>query len=341
MKLLICTQSVDLQDPNLGSFHQWIEEFAKHCEKVTIICLREGEHALPANVEVLSLGKEKGSLRLERIARFYRFIISRRRDYDAVFVHMNPEYVVLGGVLWRLWGKKVGLWYTHKSVDLKLRIATLFANVIFTASKESFRLSSKKVRVTGHGIDTGRFACPPRAKRASADPLRIITIGRISPTKHLSEMLGVLETLYGRGIPFMFTIVGIAATEKDRVYERSIRARAATLPFADTITFAGPKDQTEVARLLCVSDVFLNLSTTGSLDKAVLEAMSAGVVPVTTNEAFKDILQPHTLYVPSVDARSIANAIVHASTLDPAVFARYIEENHSLARLIPRLITAL
>ena len=32
MKLLIITQKVDSADPILGFFHQWVEEFAKHCE---------------------------------------------------------------------------------------------------------------------------------------------------------------------------------------------------------------------------------------------------------------------------------------------------------------------
>ena len=130
MKLLITTQAVDSDDPILGFFHQWIEAFATQCETVTVICLREGNHHLPANVEVLSLGKEKGASRLTRVVRFYRLIIAHRREYEAVFVHMNPEYVVLGGPLWRFWRKRTVLWYTHKNVDLKLRVATFFANAV-------------------------------------------------------------------------------------------------------------------------------------------------------------------------------------------------------------------
>jgi hypothetical protein len=60
MKLLIITQKVDINDPILGFFHRWIEEFAKHCEKITVICLYKGTYNLPNNVKVLSLGKEEG-----------------------------------------------------------------------------------------------------------------------------------------------------------------------------------------------------------------------------------------------------------------------------------------
>ena len=144
LRLLITTQAVDLDDPVLGFFHRWVEELARHCEHISVICLKEGRHSLPANVTVYSLGKsaqgrpasgwERFWLRIHYTFRFYRYIWSLRRDYDAVFVHMNPEYIVLGGVFWRLLGKRIGLWYVHKSVTLRLRIAVFFAHAAFTAS---------------------------------------------------------------------------------------------------------------------------------------------------------------------------------------------------------------
>ena len=110
---------------------------------------------------------------------FYRYIWQLRHDYDVVFIHMNPEYTVLGGLFWRLWGKRTALWYTHKSVNLKLRIAAAFTNVIFTASKESFRLHSRKVRVIGHGIDTDFFS--PDAHTARGE--WILSVGRLMKSK--------------------------------------------------------------------------------------------------------------------------------------------------------------
>ena len=128
MKLLITTQAVDLDDPVLGFFHRWLVEFSKHCESIHVICLKEGRHELPANVFVHSLGKESGASRLRYVARFYRYIWKYKNEYDTVFVHMNPEYIVLGGLLWRIGGKRIGLWYVHKSVSVRLRIAAVFTN---------------------------------------------------------------------------------------------------------------------------------------------------------------------------------------------------------------------
>ena len=69
MRLLIVTQAVASEDSVLGFFVRWIEEFAKHCERIEIICLKEGKHRLPANVCVYSLGKEKGVSRMTYLQR--------------------------------------------------------------------------------------------------------------------------------------------------------------------------------------------------------------------------------------------------------------------------------
>jgi GxxExxY protein len=166
MKLLILTQKIDMNDDVLGFFHGWVAEFAKSCEQITVICLKKGENDLPANVKVLSLGKEKleiGYWKLDIIKKlkygfnFFRYLWQERKNYDAVFVHMNQIYVILGGLVWKSLGKKIGLWYTHGAVGLSLRLAEKMADLIFTATSDSFRLKSNKVKVLGHGIDTDKF----------------------------------------------------------------------------------------------------------------------------------------------------------------------------------------
>jgi len=166
--------------------------------------------------------------------RFWR-LLGKVPAYDAVFVHMNPEYIVLAGWWWRLAGKKVSLWYTLKSVNLKLRVAVLFANFVFTASSESFRLATSKVRVVGHGIDTELFALRPQRP---AD-LRIATFGRIAPSKRLIEMLGGLDTLQVRGAPFAFDIAGAPVMEEDKAYEERLWDEVKKRPYANSVKLAG------------------------------------------------------------------------------------------------------
>jgi len=182
MKLLILTQTIDTADPVLGFFVRWVEEFSKHVKSVEVICLCEGKYSLPANVRVHSLGKEceehnaqheaarfarRLVLRAKYAFRFLSIVWRLRHSYDSVFVHMNPEYLVLAGWFWRLLGKHISLWYTHKKVDMKLRIAVLFVQVVFTASQESFRLKTKKLKIVGHGIDMVQFAMSPRIEQGA------------------------------------------------------------------------------------------------------------------------------------------------------------------------------
>ena len=168
MKLLICTQKVDINDDLLGFFHSWIQEFSKNCEQVTVICLYKGDYDLPDNVKVLSLGKEKINqkatglsnrliIKLLYFFNFYKYIWQERKNYDSIFVHMNPIYVLLGGVFWQMWRKKIGLWFAHGHVPWELKIAERFVDDIFTASSESVSLKSNKIKVIGHGIDIKQF----------------------------------------------------------------------------------------------------------------------------------------------------------------------------------------
>ena len=144
MRLLVTTQAVDLDDPVLGFFHRWLEELARGADTVHVICLKEGRHSLPKNVFVHSLGKEGGRSRLKYISRFYKYIRMYRNEYDAVFVHMNEEYVVMGGFLWRMWGKRIVMWRNHKMGSWRTRLAMKFADVVCYTSPNAFVASSKK-----------------------------------------------------------------------------------------------------------------------------------------------------------------------------------------------------
>lgn len=329
MKLLITTQAVDRKDPILGFFHRWIEEFAKQCEQVTVICLREGDHALPANVRIYPLGDGGKIL---KALRFVRLSWSLRKEYDRALVHMNPEYLVLMGFWWRVWGKHPTLWYTHKSVTVTLRLATLFAYKILSASKESFRLATKKLRVLGHGIDMERFSCPAHSKGAE---LRILTTGRIARTKNIHLMLDAVEVLRVRGVSFVLTVAGAPGTDSDRTYAEELSRRGGSV-----VRFVGPKTQAEVAALLCETDVFVNLSDTGSLDKAVLEALASGVPAVSSNEAFKQLLTPYGLYVPA-ERQQIAEALMRAPNTDISRLVADVRAQHSLSALIPAMLKEL
>lgn len=330
MRLLIVTQKVNKNDAILGFFHRWIEEFAKHCEKVTVVCLEKGEYNLPENVSVHSLGKESNNAsRVQYITRFYSLTWSKRKEYDVVFVHMNPEYIVLGGLLWRLLGKKISLWYLHKAVNLKLRIAELFTQHIFTATPESFRLKSKKVHVTGHGIDTEVFV--PKEKSPS-EVIRLLYIGRITPIKNLDKVIKAMSVLQKGGESVSLTVAGEPVSKSDESYYRSIKESA-----PETVDFRGRVSGSELVALYQSHDVVLNISETGSIDKVLLEALATGTKVLTSNPSLQGVL-PES-YRTITDPNNIAESIKELSqeSFDP-LLTEHVRREHSLQNLIKRIL---
>lgn len=300
MKLLIVTQVVDTNDSNLGFFHRWLEEFAKRCERVTVICLKEGAHQLPGNVSVYSLGKDKTAFsfqlstfrRLQYAIRFLRYAWKFRGEYDAVFVHMNPEYVLLGGFFWRAQGKKIALWYVHKSVTWTLRVAVRLVDVIFTASPESFRIESLKVRVVGHGIDTEFFTPDASVARGT----HFLSVGRLMQSKRHDLAIRAAKTA---GVPLRIAGEG---PERERLAALA-RELGADVTFQGGLTQEKLRDEYRAAAKL------VHRSLTGSLDKVVLEAAACGC---------------------SIDSTDPAIRVLPLS-------GEFVRKHHSLQSLIPRI----
>lgn len=323
MKLLIITQVVDTRDPVLGFFVRWIQEFARHAAHVEVICLKEGKYELPANVRVHSLGKERNVSRIAYILNFYRYIWSLRHEYDAVFVHMNPEYVVLGGLWWRLWHKRIVLWYTHKNIDVKLRIATLLAHGILTASKESFRLRSRKMQVVGHGIDTEFFSPDENISRGTA----VLSVGRLSQIKRHDLVIHAAEHFPND--------VRIAGEGPERQH---LEALVGHLLLAPRVCFLGAQTQEQLRGEYRAAGVFVHMSETGSLDKVVLEALACGLPVITTNCGLQDL--PITV-ISSGKPDVIAKEVLVSRDVDGRVLAKYVQEHHSLQRLVPAILTSI
>jgi glycosyltransferase involved in cell wall biosynthesis len=342
MKLLIVTQVVDRYDPVLGFFHRWIEEFAKHVESVEVICLKKGEFSLPGNVKVYSLGKEKGEKgKMVYGLRFLRLAWKLRRSYDTVFVHMNPEYVVLGGGLWRMLGKRVALWYMHKSVPLSLQLATPLAHVVFTASPQSMRVQTTKKRVVGHGIDLSKLALlvPP-----PYPPLELITVGRLSPVKRTDVLIKACRILTDRNIQVHLSVIGTSAGVQGSKYEEELHRLVEGLNLKEQVTFVGAIPHSDLPYWLARSHMFLHASDTGSLDKASLEPLACGVPLITVDKELATAAMPGIIEA-SPTPEAFADAVIRAAegelwsqTPVREELRAFVTHAHSLESLVPRLL---
>ncbi len=348
MKILFITQKADKNDDVLGVYHRWIEGLAQHFEKVSVICLYKGQTALPENVSVYSLGKELAvSSQWQYALRFLKLIWQLRNDYDRVFVHMNPEYVVLGGLFWKLSRKKVVLWYAHYLSNLKLRIAVLLADRVVTSIRLAFPFPTKKLQVLQQGIDTMLFS-PAKTAQSSSDNLNVLFLGRIAPVKNLDVLVRAIQLARQR-IPVKLSVVGAPTLGRsaERGYYTGIKKLVDDLGLAGLVNFHNPVANKDTPAIYRKHDLFVNLTVTGSFDKSTLEAMACGIPVLISNLAFRDILGPelsNQLMFKEGDHRDLADKISQIAALSVedreklgGRLREIIVNQHDLGRLVIRL----
>lgn len=289
MRLLIVTQVVDDAHPVLGFFCRWISSFASEVDSIEVVTLEKGNFSLPDNVTVHSLGKElQVSSRLVYAYRYWSLLWRLRNRYDVVLTHMNPEYTIAGFPLWFILRKQVGMWYAHGAVTIRLRLATLLANHIFTSTAQGFRLNTRKCSFVGQGIDVDLFSL---IKKQSEDTLQLVTVGRLSPVKNIDTLLQCCHILHSQGVVFRFIVIGSAVTASEKEYAQKMKALAEELGLSKYVSFVGSLRQEELPASLAAADIFIHDGQTGSLDKAILEAMAVGVPVVSSNVAYIDMVQ--------------------------------------------------
>jgi glycosyltransferase involved in cell wall biosynthesis len=348
MKLIFVTRKIDRGDARTGFVFMWLEKLSVAVARIEIICLECGDDSgLPANATVYSMGKEKGKSRSRELLNYWRYLRELLPGADGIFIHMHPIYAIAAWPLLKLFGKKgakMVLWYTHKSVDLKLRLATWLVDAVLTASKESFRLTSHKVKVVGHGIDLEKFH--PVSKKQSPD-FRIVSIGRISPVKSYEILIKAAKILRDQGEKNLkIDIYGGLGLPTQQSYFDSLVALVRETGLEGIVEFKGKQNYEQVQEQYREGDLFVNLSQTGSMDKSVLEAAASGTLVLTSNEAFLQPLKKISplLLFESNNPNDLAGKILYLKNLPLSEREKlteklrfWVEAEHNLENLVKRI----
>lgn len=331
MRLLVVTQAVDRNDPILGFFHRWLANLAPRFETIEAICLYEGAHALPENVRVHSLGKERGTRgRIVYAVRFFRLLWRLRGSYDAVFVHMNQEYVLLAGWWWRITRIPVHLWRNHYAGSIFTDIAALFCAKVYYTSRASYTARFKHAVLMPVGVDTDFFRA--RGQRTVGS---VLSLGRIAPSKRLEMLIDALGILRATGTVFTCSIYGDALLQ-DEPYLQTLREMITSRGLGDTVRFHSgvPNDMTPA--IYGAHQIFVNASLSGMYDKTILEAAACGCYVLAASEDFKrDAGESFFFTDPEDLARKFAGAFMAGQ--DASTQMRTIASAHSLDMLIDRL----
>jgi len=337
MRLLIVTQAIDAEDPALGFFLRWVESLAERVDHIEIICLKEGKHALPKNVRVHSLGKERGAEnRVTYAFRFLSLAWNLRRQYDSIFVHMNEEYVLLAGFFWRLVNKRIVLWRNHKMGSWRTRVAMALSNAICHTSPDAFVARSAKAVLMPIGIDTELF---PLQDRGSSESNSIVFIGRLDPVKKVEVFVEAVSRV---SVPCKVDLYG-SPTEPGSSYSRMIAEQSQSLIESKVLTRHSAVPHASTPEIYRAHAVYVNLTPSGSFDKTIGEAMASGCLLVCANDAVREVVRPD-LMVQASDPREVAQALEHAIGLsmeerliETRKLRAYIEQHHSLDALIRKI----
>ncbi len=343
MKLLIFTQALDRNDSTLSVYHDWILAIARKFEQVTVICLKKGDHDAPANVRVLSLGKEAGASRLRYVWNFYRYVVATRHSYDAVFVHMNQEYILLGGLLWKLFGKNIYMWRNHHAGNILTDIAAGFCKHVFCTSKFSYTAKYKKTIIMPVGIDTNIFKKIEGGNKVSKS---ILFLARIAPVKKPHVLVRALKVLADKGVVFTAEIYG-DPLPKDTAYYNSLKQTVVNENLSDKVSFHAGVPNTQTVSVYNAHDIFVNLSSSGMYDKTIFEAMACETLVLASNKNLHGLIGEEYIFEEE-NAVVLADKLEHLLALSTAekqtagsVLRNVVVREHSLAGLADKLTSVI
>lgn len=353
MKLLILTQKIDINDDLLGFMNNWVAEFAKYCEKITVIALGVGRHDLSANVKVLGLGKEEYSRHsrairiLAFIYRFYKYIWQERKNYDKVFVHMNKEYVWFGWLLWKLIGKKIIFWYAHYKTELPAKISLFLSDKIVTSTRLACKYKSKKMTVVGQGINTDFFR---NLNYGQSNQINLLSLGRISPVKNINTLIRAMAKIVKENDKIFLNLVGEPGHEY-KGYFQGVKDLVKNLGLEPRVKFHGRISNSETLEFYNKNDIFINLTVSGSFDKTTLEAMACERLILVSNAVFKEIFPKDLqkiLMFKERDENDLARKLINLINLSEdkkneikKINREIIINNHSLKNLVKNIMEVL
>lgn len=341
---------IDPEHDIAGFVLDWIRALAARLERLEVVALEVADQAgagLPENVRVHSLGKEKGFSRPRLLLQSQIALARALARADFLFCHMMPVYALVSAPLCKARGIPLLLWYTHQHLDLKLRLAVRAADLVVTAAPEAMRVATPKKRVLGHGIDTERFS--PGPLREGAGPLRVVSVGRLSPVKRLEFLVETAGYLAGQGrlADFRFALVGQPSNQAQAEYVRGIRERIGSLGLEEAFEFVGTIPFARVADCYHEADLFVSMQEQRGLDKAVLEAMACGLPILAANASFEPLLggRARELLFPPDKPEELGQRLIRMAGLDPAqrrelglsLRERVVAE-HGLGKLMDRII---
>jgi glycosyltransferase involved in cell wall biosynthesis len=290
MKLLFICLSVDKADPITADTIDRVERFAAHpeVEKVDVVSIYGSTQVNADNIEIHEVSK-KGRFKIITLINFYRTIISILRKSETrpvAYFYMTPGLLPVFLPIKLLFRIETVIWFGHTQCNFRGRFGIRFCSDKWITSNHSMvpkGMGGKKPRFAGQGVDVSAFK--PSGDEVEWD---IITVGRITPSKKIHQMLEVIKICEEKlGAKYSLAICGDIYTGKDRAYKEEAIELAKHYGICDRVHFLGSVDHSRLSIYLNRSKIFLFL-VKGGIGKASLEAMACGLPAVLASPDARD-----------------------------------------------------
>jgi glycosyltransferase involved in cell wall biosynthesis len=165
--------------------------------------------------------------------------------------------------------------------------------------------------------------------------------------KDYETLVKAIEILAKENLKIRVSIIGGAGKKNQEEYLERLKKMVKEKGLLEIINFLGPIPNKDIVNYLQFSDLFANMSYTGSLDKAILEAMACGLPVLTCNEALLEVLGEYRemLMYSKGDFSDLAGKIKLFHDMEPGQkekISRDLREivikGHSLERFIKIII---
>lgn len=223
---------------------------------------------------------------------------------------------------------------SSRALTALFRLALSMPNAIVVLGHEEFDayqrfVPGQKIVEIPNAIDPGALLRRPLDDEP-AGPLHLAYLGRIAENKGIFEAVEALARLVRNGRDMRLTFAGGGPDEA------RLKERVRSLGLEGRIRFAGPLFGAEKDALWASAHVFVFPTYREGLPYALLEAMAAGAVPVTTRVgAIPDVMKDgeHGLFVSPKDVDSLVQALARLDD-DRALLLRLAQAGR--ARVLQR-----
>lgn len=233
--------------------------------------------------------------------------------------------------------------FAHSSVRRRSVAAGRAAAALMTVSDYVSRSiadwlgDAAPLSIVPTGVDSELFAPAAPGDRLED---QILFVGWPNFNKGVDVLLRAMALIAEKGQPGRLLLVGGSYFRNTRLQEAQLRRFAESLQLGERVTFAGPRPQDEVARLMAQSAVLVLPSRAEASGTVLVEALACGTPVVATRSGGPEdyVTREVGLLVPVGDALALADAIVtvlgQRASFPPEKLRRYAMERFAWPRIV-------